>query len=122
MNLTRKIIDWIKYKKEHEYEEPIPLYLCLGDSEFTVKTRRTHGMLTVLPLAWADYFGRASYGAIRGTALAVQVVAPAAGPLISGILRDYTGDYVWSLWVFVVFSILAILTALLIRVPSPPAH
>jgi MFS family permease len=33
------------------------------------------GMLTVLPLAWADYFGRASYGAIRGTALAVQVGA-----------------------------------------------
>jgi cyanate permease len=80
------------------------------------------GMLTVLPLAWADYFGRASYGAIRGTALAVQVVAQAAGPLISGILRDYTGDYVWSLWVFVVFSVIAILTAVLIRVPPPPAR
>ncbi len=80
------------------------------------------GMLTVLPLAWADYFGRASYGAIRGTALAVQVVAQAAGPLISGILRDYTGDYVWSLWVFVVFSVIAILTAVLIRVPRPPAR
>ena len=80
------------------------------------------GMLTVLPLAWADYFGRTSYGAIRGTALAVQVVAQAAGPLISGILRDYTGDYVWSLWVFVVFSVIAILTAVLIRVPPPPAR
>ena len=80
------------------------------------------GMLTVLPLAWADYFGRASYGAIRGTALVVQVVAQAAGPLISGILRDYTGDYVWSLWVFVVFSVVAILTAVLIRVPPPPAR
>ena len=80
------------------------------------------GMLTVLPLAWADYFGRASYGAIRGTALAVQVVAQAAGPLISGILRDYTGNYIWSLWVFVVFSVVAILTAVLIRVPPPPAR
>ncbi len=78
------------------------------------------GMLTVLPLAWADYFGRASYGAIRGTALSVQVVAQAAGPLISGILRDYIGNYVWSLWVFVMFSVIAILTAVLIRVPPPP--
>ncbi len=80
------------------------------------------GMLTVLPLAWADYFGRASYGAIRGTALSVQVVAQAAGPLISGILRDYTGDYVWSLWVFVAFSVIAILTAVLIRMPPPPVR
>jgi MFS family permease len=31
------------------------------------------GVLTVLPLAWADYFGRASFGAIRGAALTVQV-------------------------------------------------
>ena len=30
MNLTRKIIDWIKYKKEHEYEEPIPLLIYIG--------------------------------------------------------------------------------------------
>jgi len=50
------------------------------------------------------------------------VVAQAAGPLISGILRDYTGNYVWSLWVFVAFSVVAILTAVLIRVPPPPAR
>ena len=79
------------------------------------------GMLTVLPLAWADYFGRVSYGAIRGTALAIQVVAQAAGPLISGMLRDLTGDYVLSLGVFVLFSIFAILTAVLIRAPSQPS-
>ena len=52
------------------------------------------GILTVLPLAWADYFGRASFGAIRGVALTMQVTAQAAGPLISGVLRDLTGTYV----------------------------
>ena len=78
------------------------------------------GMLTVLPLSWADYFGRASYGAIRGTALAVQVVAQAAGPLISGILRDFTGDYVLSLQVFVMLSVGAVFIALLIRAPISP--
>ena len=80
------------------------------------------GLMFIHSFIWADYFGRRSYGAVRGTALAVQVVAQAAGPLISGILRDYTGDYVWSLWVFVVFSVIAILTAVLILVPSPNAR
>jgi MFS transporter, OFA family, oxalate/formate antiporter len=32
-------------------------------------------MLTLLPVAWADYFGRANYGAIRGLALSAQVLA-----------------------------------------------
>ena len=31
--------------------------------------------LTLLPVAWADYFGRANYGAIRGLALSAQVLA-----------------------------------------------
>ena len=30
MNLTREIVDWIKYRKEHEYEEPIPLLIYIG--------------------------------------------------------------------------------------------
>ena len=46
------------------------------------------GLLTLLPIAWADYYGRRSFGAIRGLALTVQVLAQAAGPLLSGVLRD----------------------------------
>ncbi len=78
------------------------------------------GLLTVLPLAWADYFGRASYGAIRGVALTVQVSAQASGPLLSGLLRDRTGDYVASLSCFAVLSVVGVLVALLIRAPRPP--
>ncbi|MGI9411877.1 MAG: MFS transporter [Hyphomicrobiaceae bacterium] len=78
------------------------------------------GVITVLPIAWADYFGRRSFGAIRGVALSIQVVAQATGPLISGILRDYTGDYVLSLWVFVGIAGLAALAALLTVAPKPP--
>jgi OFA family oxalate/formate antiporter-like MFS transporter len=58
------------------------------------------GLLTMLPIAWADYFGRSSFGAIRGAALTVQVVAQAAGPVVSGALRDWTGDYAASLATF----------------------
>ena len=75
------------------------------------------GMLTLLPLAWADYFGRANYGAIRGLALSAQVLAQASGPLLSGALRDWTGSYVRSLQCFAVLSTLSILAALASRRP-----
>ena len=75
------------------------------------------GLHTVLPVAWADYFGRRNFGAIRGVALTIQVTAQAAGPLLSGVLRDWTGDYVASLMCFAVLSGLATLTAVLVRAP-----
>ena len=58
------------------------------------------GLLTLLPIVWADYFGRESYGAIRGTALTMQVIAQACGPIVAGALRDVHGDYTWSLALF----------------------
>jgi sugar phosphate permease len=79
------------------------------------------GLLTLLPIAWADYYGRASYGAVRGMALAGQVLAQAAGPLISGLLRDWSGSYTLSLRCFVVLSALSAAAALLARPPGPPA-
>jgi OFA family oxalate/formate antiporter-like MFS transporter len=70
------------------------------------------GILTLLPLAWADFFGSRSYGAIRGLALTGQVLAQAAGPLLSGALRDATGSYAWSLHCFAALSLLSVLAAL----------
>jgi len=71
----------------------------------------------ILPIAWADYFGRRSFGAIRGVALSIQVVAQAAGPLLSGILRDATGTYLVSLACFATLSVLGAVAALLTRAP-----
>ena len=76
------------------------------------------GVLTLLPVAWADYFGRANYGAIRGLALSAQVLAQASGPLLSGTLRDLTGDYLLSLQFFGVLSVLSVLAALVARPPQ----
>jgi OFA family oxalate/formate antiporter-like MFS transporter len=76
------------------------------------------GLLTLLPIAWADYYGRISYGAIRGIALSVQVLAQASGPLLSGILRDWSGNYQLSLRCFVVLSALSVFVALLARQPA----
>ena len=75
------------------------------------------GVLTVLPIAWADYFGRRSFGSIRGVALSLQVLAQAAGPLVSGILRDQTGDYVLPLWTFTGLSLAAVIAASFARAP-----
>lgn len=77
------------------------------------------GLLTLLPIAWADYFGRRSFGAIRGAALTVQVTAQAMGPILSGVLWDLTGDYVLSLSCFGGLAGAAALTALFLRTPKP---
>jgi MFS family permease len=75
------------------------------------------GLLTLLPIAWADYYGRISYGAIRGIALSIQVMAQASGPLLSGILRDWSGSYDISLRCFVALSGLSVVAALFARQP-----
>jgi OFA family oxalate/formate antiporter-like MFS transporter len=77
------------------------------------------GMLTLLPIAWADYFGRANYAAIRGLALSAQVVAQAAGPVASGVLRDWTGSYTRSLELFALLSLASIVAALAAHRPRP---
>jgi sugar phosphate permease len=76
------------------------------------------GVLTLLPIAWADYFGRANFGAIRGLALSAQVVAQACGPLLSGALRDLTGNYALSLYCFAALSMLSVAAALAARRPA----
>lgn len=76
-------------------------------------------VMTSLPVAWADYFGRESYGAIRGTALSLQVVAQAIGPLLSGALRDLSGNYTYSLVTFGISALVAAAIALAARRPIP---
>jgi sugar phosphate permease len=75
-------------------------------------------MHTLLPVAWADHFGRSSYGAIRGIALAIQVLAQAAGPLLSGLLRDLSGSYGLPFRCFAAVAALAMLVALFARPPA----
>jgi MFS family permease len=75
------------------------------------------GMLTMLPIAWADYFGRSSYGAIRGVALAFQVAGQALGPVLSGALRDATGDYGASVGTFAGLALAGAVMALVAKAP-----
>lgn len=77
-------------------------------------------MLTLLPLAWADYFGRTNYAAIRGLVLSAQVTAQAAGPVVSGVLHDWTASYARSLECFAILSLLSVVAALAARRPGAP--
>ena len=52
-----------------------------------------------------------------GLAFSAQVLAQASGPLLSGALRDWTGNYVRSLQCFAVLSGLSIVAALASRRP-----
>lgn len=75
------------------------------------------GILTMIPVAWANYFGRAHFGAIRGITLPAQVGGQAMGPLAAGLLHDLTGSYANGLGAFAVLSLLAAGLALITRAP-----
>jgi cyanate permease len=53
--------------------------------------------------------------------LSVQTLAQAAGPLLSGALRDWSGDYTLSLTVFGALAGLAVLAALAAERPRVAA-
>ena len=82
------------------------------------------GILTMIPVAWANYFGRAHFGAIRGITLPAQVGGQAIGPLAAGVLHDLTGSYASGLTAFAVLSLLAAAVALVTRAPRGhrPGH
>ena len=75
------------------------------------------GILTMPPVALANYFGRAHFGAIRGMALPAQVGGQAAGPLLAGLLHDLTGSYASGLTTFAALSLLA--AAVAMATPTP---
>jgi len=54
----------------------------------------------------ADYFGRRSIGMIIGLSSAIIVIGQIGGPMVAGVLADWTGDYRAG------FTLLAVLAAL----------
>ena len=75
------------------------------------------GMLAVPPVAYADYFGRRSLGAIRGVTEPFASLGQAIGALVSGVIFDLTGRYFVA---FIVFAVLGALTAVVTLMARPP--
>lgn len=76
------------------------------------------GILCVLPIVWADYFGRESFGSIRGIVLTIQISSQALGPVLSGFLRDWSNSYDLSLLLFVGMSVFAAVIGIIVFPPS----
>ena len=78
------------------------------------------GVSTVQEVVWADYFGRASLGAIRGLSRPFQVFASAGGPLFAAIIFDARGSYEFAFSIFIVTYVAAAAMILVTPYPTPP--
>ncbi len=80
------------------------------------------GMLTVPPVAYADYFGRQSLGAIRGITEPFTTFGQAVGALAPGIVFDYltaAGSESYRP-AFAAFAALGVFTMLIVLLAKPP--
>lgn len=77
-------------------------------------------MVTSGQIVFADYFGRESLGAIRGSAAPVQMGLNAIGPLVAGAAFDLTGSYLAAFIPFTVAYLLAAASLAVARRPSLP--
>jgi MFS family permease len=75
------------------------------------------GTFAMLPVMYADYFGRMSIGTIRGLTHPVVMIANATGPLIGGLVFDWRGNYSWA---FLTFGTVTGVAALLVWFAAPP--
>ncbi len=70
----------------------------------------------------ADYFGTGSFGKIMGVSSMIVAVGSSAGPLIAGLMADYTGNYEAGFTVLAALAGLGSAFFLLAKKPSPPAR
>jgi MFS family permease len=75
------------------------------------------GKETLDAVVWADYFGRASLGAIRGFSRPIIVSANAFGGLVAGVFYDWLQSYGT---VIVVYGGMSLLAGLLVLLASRP--
>ncbi|GBD11297.1 hypothetical protein HRbin23_00952 [bacterium HR23] len=75
------------------------------------------GLLTLVPVTWANYYGRTNLGTIRGVTLPVQVGSQAIGPLLIGTLYDLRHSYDTALVLAIILVAVAGCLALLAHPP-----
>ena len=75
------------------------------------------GIIVITPVAYADYFGRQSLGAIRGITEPFLALGQAIGSVLSGVIFDITGTYKGA---FVTYAILGVAVTFLLLLARPP--
>ena len=99
----------------------------IADSTIEVLTYSTlfgfgvGGLLSVPPVAYADYYGRRSLGVIRGVTEPLTSFGQAIGAVLAGVVFDLTDSYELAFATFAILSGLAMLLVLFARPPRRPA-
>jgi len=68
----------------------------------------------------ADYFGRRSYSTILGTSSVITMFGSILGPIVAGLLADYSGGYQLGFTILAVLSGLGSWFFLMAQRPSRP--
>ena len=71
----------------------------------------------MLPVVYADYFGRYSIGMIRGITHPFVIASNAVGPILAGYVYDTNGDYSIALLFFAVVLLVGGACSYLARPP-----
>ena len=75
------------------------------------------GLLSVPPVAYADYYGRRSLGVIRGVTEPLTSFGQAIGAVAAGLIYDFTESYALAFAAFAILSGIAMLLVLFARPP-----
>lgn len=80
------------------------------------------GMMFLQNFIWADYFGRAHLGSIRGIVMPITLIIGGLGAPAAGYVRDITGSYDSIWWVGVAMMIGAAVLGATIKAPVHPSR
>ena len=70
------------------------------------------------PLIWADYYGRAFLGTIRGVLSPFSLLSSLCGPLFAAMVYDATGSYDTAFWIFTATLFTAVTLMFFARPPG----
>lgn len=76
------------------------------------------GRNPMLPVIWADFFGRRSLGSIYGLANPFYFTANAIGPIFAGLCFDLLGNYTFPFYFFVAVFVVSGMITSRIRPPK----
>ena len=79
------------------------------------------GVLPLIPAIQGEYFGRQSFGTIRGMMTTITLISGVVGAVFSGTVFDLTGSYKFAFTVFAFSLIVALLLILTAKRPETPA-